>query len=67
MKIYNPFNNESYDSKFSPKKLIEKCSQSTHFSNNEDVYFDLKKLVFIIKTRNSINIWIISEYSHLFI
>lgn len=49
MKIYNPFNNESYDSKFSPKKLIEKCSQSTHFSNNEDVYFDLKKLVFIIK------------------
>ena len=52
MKIYNPFSKESYDSNFSPTKLINNCTQATSLSKNENVYFDLKKIVFVIKNYN---------------
>lgn len=49
MRIYNPFLKEYYDSKFSIDKIVQGCSKSTFSTVDEDVYFDLKKVVFEVK------------------
>ena len=52
MRIYNPFSREYYVSNFSISKITEGFTQSTYSSSNEDVYFNLKKVIFQIKNKN---------------
>lgn len=52
MRIYNPFSREYYVSNFSIAKITEGFTQSTYSSSNEDVYFNLKKVIFQIKNKN---------------
>lgn len=49
MRIYNPFSKEYYDSNFCISKVTEGCTQSTHYCANESVYFNLKKVIFVVK------------------